>query len=287
MLIAILTILTLVAFAANSLLCRMALGGELIDPVSFTTIRLLSGALVLLPLSRAVGAPTPSPRSASSWASGLALFTYALAFSLAYVSLDTGMGALLLFGAVQVTMIGAALRAGERPHAAEWLGLAAAMAGLVYLISPGISAPPPGGALLMTVAGIAWGVYSLRGRRAGAPMAATSGNFARSVPFAIATSLVTLSLVRIQPAGAVLALVSGAVTSGLGYVIWYRALRGLTATTAAIVQLLVPVLAALGGVVFLTERITHRLVIASVLILGGVAVAARAAAGSPRSGRLR
>jgi drug/metabolite transporter (DMT)-like permease len=275
-LVALLTALTLVAFAANSVLCRMALGAELIDPVSFTTLRLVAGAVVLLPLSRLSGEAPADLRAAGSWPSGLALFGYAIAFSLAYVSLDAGTGALILFGAVQATMIGAGLAAGERPRPAEWLGLMVAMAGLVYLVSPGLAAPDPLGALLMAIAGVAWGVYSLRGKRVAAPVFATMGNFVRTVPLTLAASLVALSMARAESRGVGLALASGALTSGLGYVLWYRALRGLTATRAAIVQLLVPVIAALGGVALLAERLTLRLVLASILILGGVAAAVRA-----------
>lgn len=270
---AILTAVTLAAFAANSLLCRMALGAELIDPVSFTSVRLASGAAVLLLLSRLHKGPATAPEDRGSWASGVALFVYALAFSLSYVTLETGMGALLLFGTVQATMIGAGLRSGERPRPLQWLGLAVAMGGLVYLVAPGISAPHPAGALLMATAGVAWGVYSLRGRTARAPVAATAGNFARSVPLTVFASAVAFSGIRAGGTGAILAVVSGVVTSGLGYVLWYRALRGLTATGAAVVQLLVPVLAALGGTVVLSERFSLRLGVASVLILGGVAAA--------------
>lgn len=288
MLVALLTAVTLVAFAANSLLCRMALGSELVDPVSFTAVRLASGALVLVPLARLVSEPRAAAGSGGSWGSGLALFAYAIAFSLAYVTLDTGMGALLLFGAVQATMIGVGLRRGERPRAAEWLGLAAALGGLVYLVSPGIAAPDPKGAVLMLASGVAWGVYSLRGQRAGAPIAATAGNFARSAMVLTASALAlglggVEPIAAAEPAGIALALASGTLTSGLGYVLWYMALRGLTAARAAIVQLLVPLLAALGGAAVLDEPFTLRLAIASALILGGVALAV-----SPRaSGSLR
>jgi drug/metabolite transporter (DMT)-like permease len=271
--IAILTALTMVAFAANSLLCRMALGAELIDPVSFTTLRLASGAFVLLPLARWSDEPRSGNERAGSWASGLALFTYAIAFSLAYVSLETGMGALILFGAVQVTMIGGGLRSGERPRAREWLGLIAAVAGLVYLVSPGMTAPDSIGALLMAGSGVAWGVYSLRGKGARAPVFTTAGNFARTVPMAVIASAFGWTVVHAERPGIVLALVSGTITSGLGYVLWYKALVGLTAIRAAIVQLIVPVLAAFAGVLVLDEEVTVRLAVASVLILGGVAVA--------------
>ena len=265
-----LTGITLVAFAANSLLCRMALAPDLIDPVAFTVIRLGSGVAVLVPLSALTSEPRPEGRSAGSWRSGLALFVYAMAFSLAYVSLETGTGALILFGSVQATMIGAGLWQGERPKAREWTGLIVAMAGLVYLVLPGIAAPDPLGAALMLASGVGWGVYSLRGRGRIAPVAATAGNFARALPLAIAGLFMAWGTLHTSPRGVALAVTSGAFTSGLGYVIWYIALRGLTATRAAIVQLAVPVIAAAGGIVVLAEEPTARLAVASVLILGGV-----------------
>jgi drug/metabolite transporter (DMT)-like permease len=268
----LLTTFTLVAFAANSILCRMALGGGLIDPVSFTTLRLVSGTLVLILLSRATVESTPSS-ARGSWVSGLALFSYAIAFSLAYLSLNAGMGALILFGAVQATMIGAGLKSGERLYAVQWLGLITAFGGLVYLVSPGIAAPDPLGALLMSIAGIAWGIYSVRGKGVAAPVLSTTANFVRSVPLAAIASVVVISRAFAETPGILLALVSGSVTSGLGYVLWYKALRGLTTTQASIVQLLVPVLAAFGGVALLAEEVSVRLAIASTLILGGVAMA--------------
>jgi len=276
----LLTAFTLIAFAANSLLCRLALGGEVIDPLSFTALRLGSGALVLFGITRLVARRAPARKagmSGGSWGSGLALFAYAIAFSLAYVSLGAGVGALILFGAVQVTMMGAALGSGERPRPAQWAGAATAVAGLVYLVFPGLTAPEPVGALLMAVAGVAWGVYSLRGRGASAPVLMTAGNFLRAAPLGLLSAAVAaalaLSPLRLHARGVVLALVSGVVTSGLGYVLWYAALRGLTTTQASVVQLLVPVIAAAGGVALLSERVTARLALASVLILGGVALA--------------
>lgn len=268
-----LTALTMAAFAVNSLLCRMALGGPLIDPVSFTTIRLVSGAVALIAISRLVVEPEVPQTTKGSWGSGFALFAYAAAFSLAYVSLSAGMGALILFGAVQVTMLGAALTSGEHLRPAQWVGSLAAMGGLVYLVLPGLSAPDPTGALLMCASGIAWGVYSIRGKGVSAPVTMTAGNFLRSAPFAIVASAVALSEVRLEPAGVLIALTSGIVTSGMGYVLWYRVLRSLTTSQASIVQLSVPVLAAFGGVAFLSEQVSTRLVAASVLILGGVALA--------------
>lgn len=273
MTVILLTILTLVAFAANSLLCRMALGAHLIDPVSFTTLRLVSGALVLAPVSL-VSTPSQIRKTSNgSWVSGFALFAYAVGFSLAYVSLDTGIGALFLFGSVQVTMIAAAVQSGEHLGAAQWLGSLAAVGGLVVLVLPGISAPDPVGALLMCLAGISWGVYSIRGKRIAAPIPTTAGNFLRAAPMALGASVVAFTSMRLNFSGIMLALVSGAVTSGLGYVLWYRAVGSLTTLQASIAQLLVPVLAAFGGVLFLSEDVSVRLISASSLILGGVAVA--------------
>ncbi len=264
-----LTALAMAAFAGNSLLCRQALARTDVDPATFTSVRVASGALALALLARARG---HSPAAAGSWGSALALFAYAAAFSFAYVSLPASTGALLLFGAVQLTMIGRGLRAGERPRPAQIAGLAAAFAGLVVLLAPGLAAPEPRGAALMLAAGAAWGVYSLRGRAAGAPLAVTSGNFLRAVPLALATSVAFAGRASADPAGIALAAASGALASGAGYAIWYSALPGLTATRAATVQLSVPVLASLGGIVFLGEPLTARLALASAAILGGIAL---------------
>jgi drug/metabolite transporter (DMT)-like permease len=269
----VLTACTLLAFAANSLLCRLALGAGLIDPASFTTLRLLSGALALLPISQLIARSSGTRVAKGSWGSGFALFAYAAAFSLAYVSLTTGMGALLLFGSVQVTMIGAALKSGERLRTLQWVGSAAAVGGLVYLVLPGISSPDPLGALLMCLAGAAWGVYSIRGRGSPAPVVVTSGNFLRSLPFALVASVVLMPSLHLEPTGVILAVISGSVTSGLGYVLWYRTLKSLTTARASVVQLVVPVLAAMGGVTVLSEPVTLRLIAGSMLILGGVALA--------------
>ena len=266
---AMLTTLTLIAFAANSLLCRMALGDNLIDPVSFTSLRLISGALALIPISRIV--PEPEPQK-GSWASAVALFAYAAAFSLAYVSLNAGMGALILFGSVQVTMIAAALRSGERLLIVQWAGAAAAVGGLIYLLLPGISAPDPVGVVLMGLSGIAWGVYSIRGKGVTAPVAMTAGNFLRTTPMTVLASVLALSTLYVAPTGVLLALISGIVTSGVGYVLWYRSLPRLTTTQASVVQLTVPVIAAFGGVAFLSEQVSMRLIASSVMILGGVAL---------------
>lgn len=263
----------MIAFAANSLLCRMALGGGLIDPASFTMIRLASGAMILAPIARWSVASENRGEGSGSWLSGAALFGYAVAFSFAYLWLSTGMGALILFAAVQITMMASALLSGERLTTWQWLGSLLALGGLVYLVLPGISAPDPAGALLMGIAGLCWGIYSIRGKGAMSPIAMTSGNFARSAPLAIAVSALMWRSMQLEPTGVLLALTSGMVTSGLGYVLWYQALRGLTTAQASIVQLLVPVLAAFGGVIVLAEEVSLRLVLASGLILGGVAIA--------------
>ena len=268
------TALALVAFAANSLLCRMALGGELIDPVSFTTLRLASGAVVLLILSRVVRQPNDAPKNTgASWVSAMALFAYAMAFSLAYVSLKTGMGALILFGSVQITMIGSAVISGEKLGVRQLVGSAAAISGLIYLVLPALSAPDPLGASLMCVSGIAWGVYSIRGKGSPSPALTTTGNFVRAAPMAILASLIAITSAHVDPKGVLLASISGIVTSGLGYIVWYKALRGLTTTQASVLQLTVPVLAAAAGIVFLMEELSPRLLFASTTILGGVALA--------------
>lgn len=270
---AVLTGAAMIAFAANSLLCRAALAGGHADAASFTTLRLASGALALWLVARSRGGASPAPRVA--WGSAIALFAYALLFSLAYLRIPAGTGALLLFAAVQLTMIGVGLRSGERPRALEWLGLAVSLAGLVLLTRPGASRPDPTGAALMLGAGAAWGVYSLRGRGARDAVVANAASFARAVPLALATSAVFAlwAGAELTPAGALFALASGGVTSGLGYAVWYAALRGLSATRAAIVQLSVPPLAAFAGVLVLGEMLSLRLVLASAMILGGIALA--------------
>jgi len=264
-----LTSLAMIAFAGNSLLCRTALKHTAIDPATFTSIRMLSGAIALWLI---VSMRTGSRMQRGSWLSALALFAYAATFSFAYVDLSAGMGALLLFGAVQATMILFGLWKGERLNGWQGIGLAAALGGLVALVLPGLSAPPVSSAVLMVGAGVAWGVYSLRGKGAGDPLATTAGNFLRAVPFAAGLSLLLLSLARADVQGVVYAIASGALTSGVGYAIWYAALRGLTATGAATVQLSVPVIAAIGGVMLLGEPITLRLLGASAAILGGIAL---------------
>ncbi|MFM8768231.1 MAG: DMT family transporter [Rubrivivax sp.] len=254
------------AFAGNSLLCRLALQHTAIDPSSFTAVRLVSGALVLWALVRWHG-----QRPAGDWRSAAALFVYAAAFSYAYLSLSAGTGALLLFGAVQATMLGWGLWRGQRLRLGQTAGLLLAMGGLVALLWPGVTAPPAVGALLMLAAGVAWGVYSLRGRGAGDPTAVTAGNFVRAAVLAVPLALAALPWAQVDTAGLLWALCSGAVTSGLGYAVWYTALKGLHHTSSASVQLSVPVLTALGGVAFLSEPLTLRLTLCSAAILGGIA----------------
>jgi drug/metabolite transporter (DMT)-like permease len=263
------TALALVAFAANSIICRMALGDETIDAASFASIRLASGALVLM-LIVGVQGKSPGQKHPGSWASAGMLFLYAVTFSFAYVSLSAGTGALILFGAVQATMILGGLWQGERLRRAEWCGLVIALFGLIYLLLPGWKAPSLSGGILMATAGIAWGVYSLRGRGVSHPIAITADNFLRSVPMVLVVSVVAVSSMTISAKGVILAALSGGVTSGLGYVAWYSALRELTATRAAVAQLLVPVIAATGGVVILSEQVSLRLIVSAIMIIGGV-----------------
>jgi drug/metabolite transporter (DMT)-like permease len=265
-----LTFIAMMAFAANSLLCRAALGEGLIDAASFTTIRAVSGAvtllLIVLPNWR-TKQTTPA-----SWRSALMLFIYMAFFSFAYLSLSAGTGALLLFGAVQLTMFTAALRGGEPFSILSWCGRVLAVVGIIYLVLPGVTAPDPLGAALMVIAGIAWGLYSLTGKGVGNPLQATANNFLLAVPLAILVSVFFIGQLQISVRGLLLALVSGSVTSGLGYAIWFAALKGLKATRAATVQLSVPAIAAAGGVLVLAEPITLRLVLASAATLGGIAI---------------
>lgn len=264
-----LTLLAMIAFAGNSLLCRLALKDTGIDAASFTSIRIVSGAIVLWLIVRLRNG---EQRATGSWRSALALFAYAAGFSFAYVNLTAASGALLLFGAVQTTMIGYGYWRGERLQKRQIAGLACALAGLVGLLLPGLSAPPLVASVLMLGAGIAWGIYSLRGKGAGDPICATAGNFIRAVPFCSGLSIAMLPLASLDSAGFWYAIASGALTSGIGYAVWYTALRGLTATSAATVQLSVPVIAAIGGILFLDEAVTLRLLLASIAVLGGVAL---------------
>ena len=267
--IVVCTVLALVAFAGNSLLCRAALAHTRIDAASFTTVRLLSGAAVLCSLVWLRGAVRAGR---GNWLSALALFAYAAGFSFSYLHLTAAAGALLLFGAVQTTMIGYGIWSGEQMRWLQIVGLILACCGLVGLLLPGLSAPPLTGALLMLGAGAAWGIYSLRGRRGGDSLKVTAGNFTRTVPMALVLSLLLSARTSLDPAGLGYAFLSGALTSGVGYAIWYTALPALKSTTAATVQLSVPILAAVGGVVFLGESVSLRLLAASVAIIGGIAL---------------
>lgn len=273
----LLTVAALVCFAFNSILCRMALGGGHIDAASFTLVRVISAALTLsLILAFTSGRSRLFERQKKgSLVSAMFLFAYAAAFSFAYLGLSTGTGALILFGCVQATMLIIGIVGGERPGALEWTGFASAIGGLLYLVLPGLQAPPLGSSLLMASAGISWGFYTLRGKGSRDPVAETSGNFVFAVPMAIVASLPFAGSMEISAEGAVLASLSGAVASGIGYSIWYTALRGHTSSSAAIVQLSVPVIAAFGGIVLIGEVVTLRLAIASVLILGGIWIAVK------------
>ncbi|WP_431108511.1 DMT family transporter [Variovorax paradoxus] len=266
----VLTAVAMLAFAANSLLCRLALQRQGIDPASFGSIRLVSGAITLALVVQLRARPPSAARA--DWLAAVMLFAYVAFFSFAYLSLSAGTGALILFGAVQLTMLGAGLGSGERFGPVAWLGFVLAAGGLVYLVLPGVAAPPLAGAVLMAVAGVAWGVYSLRGRGVADPLAATSRNFLRAVPLALALSVVFVARAHADATGIALAVASGALTSGIGYVVWYAALARLSAMQAATVQLSVPLLAAFGGVLLLSEAITPRLAAASVAILGGIAI---------------
>jgi drug/metabolite transporter (DMT)-like permease len=268
---AVFTALALVAFAGNSLLCRMALGSVAIDAASFSTIRIIAAAICLWLIT--VVTRRGSVWTQGSWLSALTLFVYAIPFSYAYGLLTAGTGALILFGTVQVTMIGGALFEGERPHARQWVGLLVAIAGLVYLLFPGIASPSPLGGALMTIAGVGWALYSIHGRGAVDPVAQNGGNFIRTLPMLIIVSVLALRQQHIETTGAILAILSGAVTTGLGYAVWYSALRGLTATRAALVQLLVPVITVAGGVVLLREPLSPRVVLSAAIVIGGIALA--------------
>jgi drug/metabolite transporter (DMT)-like permease len=283
------TIFALFAFASNSLLCRLALGSGAIDAASFTTVRLLSGAAVLVVLQAMIrrasgdprlgaGRPGPAaPTRCERWISAALLFLYAAPFSFAYISLGASTGALILFLCVQTTMLVGAVRSGEGVHWLESAGVIVALGGLIYLVSPGLSAPSPLGSALMVIAGVAWGLYSLRGRRSSSPIKDTADNFIRSVPLAALASASSFILApnraHLTPHGLLLAASSGALASGLGYAAWYAALPRLKAVRAAVLQLTVPVITAVGGIVLLSERISLRLTLSAALILGGVAIA--------------
>lgn len=268
-----LTVVAMIAFAANSLLARAALAGGGIDAASFTAIRMLSGALALAVMLLARGGVPGLARPPGSWRSAGLIFLYAIAFSFAYLRLGAAVGALILFGSVQGTMIAIGLARGDRPTGRELAGLAVAFAAFIYLVLPGLHAPDPAGSVLMVIAGAAWGFYSVRGRGIGDPAGATAGNFLRAAPLSIPFALYGLAAGHADGQGIVLAVLSGAITSGLGYIVWYQALPGLSTTQAATVQLTVPIIAALGAVAMLGEPLTTRLVVASLCLLGGVAFA--------------
>lgn len=273
------TSIALLAFAGNSVLCRLALGEQSIDAGSFTVIRLLSGIMTLTLLwyfsgmlseSKSKQKQVAIPAGRGSWSAALMLFIYAITFSYAYISLDTGTGALILFGAVQITMILVSWIKGGRLQWPEWLGLFLAFGGFVYLLAPLLSTPSVSGFLLMTASGIAWGLYTLKGRSSQRPLADTHFNFLRTLPLLLISMLFLLDSGYLTVTGIVLAILSGSLASGVGYAIWYLALNGLSAVQAAVLQLLVPVIAALGGVVFAAEEISLRLIIASLMVLGGI-----------------
>jgi len=267
-----LTGVAMLAFAGNSILCRLALRDGAIDPASFTSVRLVSGAVTLMVILW-ITRRGDTPRAHGSWLSACVLFFYAICFSYAYITLSAGAGALILFGFVQGTMIAIGIWSGDRPTTPEWLGWSLAFAGLVWLVLPGVEAPPWSGASLMAVAGIAWGVYSIRGRTESDALASTASNFMLTIPMVAVLTLVTFTGADISTHGITLAIVSGAITSGIGYVIWYAALEYLSAIQAALVQLSVPAIATAGGVLLLLEPLSLRLLIASALVLGGISIA--------------
>ena len=287
----------MVAFAANSLLTRGALGHNLIDAPSFTIVRLLTGAAALWfvrsvwfggfgGFGRSGGSGRSSgpagPQEHGSWISAIWLAGYAVGFTLAYVRIGAGVGALLLFGAVQTTMIGVGVIRGERPHVLDWIGFALAMAGLVWLTVPGAAAPDLPGALLMIAAGACWGFYSIAGRRSSDPVGTTAGNFWRGAILVAVALGALVEPARITTSGVVLATISGAVTSGLGYVLWYAVLPTLGAWRASLIQLTVPVLTGTGAVAILGEAVSGRLLTAGLLVGVGVWLSLRAARSAPR-----
>lgn len=264
------TVFALVAFAANSVLCRMALGDKYIDAASFTIIRLLSGVAVLAIILFLPSSDT-RPRSAKgSWFSASLLFVYAAAFSFAYITLDTATGALILFAAVQITMILMSIFSGKKLHVSAWLGIIIAFSGVVYLLLPELTSPSFIGFLLMSAAGVAWGIYSLCGANSDDPLYDTALNFVLTIPFVAVLALIAIPKAQLSIEGVILAILSGSLASGIGYTFWYMVLPGLSATVAAVVQLSVPVIAAVGGVIFVSEPISLRMMIATALVLGGI-----------------
>lgn len=269
------TVFALFAFAANSVLCRLALGSGAIDAASFTTIRLLSGITILFLLIQFTRQLQKSDaktkvKTKGSWLSAIMLFIYAVAFSFGYISLDTGTGALILFGAVQITMILSNVVSGIKLHWSEWLGLVIAFAGFVYLILPSVTTPSLTGFILMSISGMAWAFYTLLGRKSTNALNDTAFNFLRTSPFIFILMLFSLNSLHISESGFMLAVLSGAIASGVGYFVWYIALAGLSVTQAAVLQLFVPIIAAVGGVIFTSELITVRLIESSALVLGGI-----------------
>jgi len=266
-----LTLLALLAFAGNSVLCRLALNDDVIDAASFTSIRLFSGIIFLLFLVVIRTKKRINVKN-GSWKSAFFLFLYAVSLSYAYITLDTGTGALILFGSVQATMIGYGLLKGNKLLLVEWVGLFVALVGLFVLLMPGASAPPLTSFALMAISGIAWGLYTLAGTGSKTPLIDTANNFLRTLPFIALLTILTFENIQISNQGIMLAIVSGAVTSGLGYAIWYSALTRLTVIQAATIQLTVPIIAAFGGVLFSNEVITIKLITSSILVLGGILV---------------
>ncbi|RTZ44789.1 DMT family transporter [Candidimonas sp. SYP-B2681] len=279
--VALLTCLAMVAFASNSILCRLALMADRIDPFSFTVLRLVSGALVLYVLVRfrsqpiqesALSRQSSRVLQSGNWAGAVALFLYAMAFSLAYVNMESGVGALILFGAVQLTMLLYGVFKGERMTPLSMLGLLISIGGLVYLLLPGSSAPPLGSALLMIIAGASWGWYSLLGKGSSSPLVTTAANFARAIPFGLLAAVPFLASLKWDAFGVLCAVLSGAFASGLGYAVWYGVIKQLSVLKASSVQLCVPILTALIGAAFLGEALTLRVVIACIAVLGGIAL---------------
>lgn len=276
-----LTAVAMLAFAANSLLCREALGHHLIDAASFSTARVITGAATLGLIALFRG--RTSTGTTTDWRAAVMLFIYMVFFSFAYISLSAGTGAVILFGAIQFTLFFLAWRAGERLSSLSWAGIVVALSGLIYMVLPGVTAPSPLGAVLMVIAGIAWGFYSLLGKGASDPLRSTAKNFIYAVPLVLGVSAVFAPDFNCTSTGFMLAALAGAIASGCGYVFWYAALRGLSATQAAIVQLSVPALAACGGVILLSEPVTMRLVLASAAMLGGIAIVVTQRTTRPRS----
>jgi len=267
------TIAALIAFAANSVLCRLALDVYHMDAGAFTVIRLLSGAVVLfiiLYVNHKQNNQAIHFKLTKNWFAATMLFIYATAFSFAYITLDTGVGALILFGSVQITIILYAIYTGNRLTMPEWIGLALAFTGFVYLIYPDLSSPSGIGFLLMSMAGIAWGFYTIQGKSTNKPLLDTTQNFIKTLPFIVILALVTLPQAQFNLQGVLLALLSGGIASGIGYAIWYMALRGLSNSQTAVVQLAVPILAAIGGVIFVSEETTLRLIISTIMVLAGI-----------------